>query len=207
MFCPNEMTKLIGQNFVKSIGHLSYLYFLGVGIGHRLNMKKPKKKFSKIYDEYIEKIYRFIYLKVGSREAAQDITSQVFANSWNVYRDEEKRKGIKNINAYIYQIARSEVANYYRDKNKMEIVSAESFEMSESEPNPEESQINQSDIINLRDKLSKLKDEEQNLIIWRFVEGLSYKKIGAILDKKEGTVRVMVHRAMNNLKGRLKDTN
>ena len=57
-------------------------------------------QFGKIYDEYIEKIYRFVYLKVDSQETAEDITSKVFLKGWETYRkDAEKieQEGFKLI--------------------------------------------------------------------------------------------------------------
>ena len=45
-------------------------------------MKKAKEEFSQIYDDYIDKIYRFIYLKVSSQDIAQDLCSETFLKGW-----------------------------------------------------------------------------------------------------------------------------
>ena len=66
-------------------------------------MDKNKEKFGSIYDQYIEKIYRFVYLKVNSQEIAEDISSKVFLRGWESY---QKNSEIKNIGAFLYQIAR-----------------------------------------------------------------------------------------------------
>ena len=45
-------------------------------------MANPREKFSKIYDKYIDKIYRFVFLKVSSQEIAEDLTSEVFLKTF-----------------------------------------------------------------------------------------------------------------------------
>ena len=51
-------------------------------------MNSPKEQFSQIYDQYIEKIYRFVYLKVNSQEIAEDLTSKVFLKGWEAYQNQ-----------------------------------------------------------------------------------------------------------------------
>ncbi len=85
------------------------------------------KKFAKIYDKHIDKIYRFIFLKTGTKEVAEDITSQVFTKAWRKFK--LQGRDIENMSAYIFQIARAEVANHYRDASKFQIISTEVVEI------------------------------------------------------------------------------
>ena len=48
-------------------------------------MDSLNEQFSSIYDQYIDKIYRFVYLKVSSQEIAEDITSKVFIKGWEAF--------------------------------------------------------------------------------------------------------------------------
>ncbi|MBI2050008.1 MAG: RNA polymerase subunit sigma-24, partial [Candidatus Staskawiczbacteria bacterium] len=48
-------------------------------------MNNNEAQFSEIYDQYIDKIYRFVYFKVNSQEIAEDITSKVFLKGWEAY--------------------------------------------------------------------------------------------------------------------------
>jgi RNA polymerase sigma-70 factor (ECF subfamily) len=156
-----------------------------------------RKKFAKIYDKYIEKIYRFIILKVGTPEVAEDLTGQVFLKGWRKFK---KGEGIKNISAYLYQIARAEIANYYRGRSKFKIISAEALPMADPQANLEENQQLQSEIVDLQNCLAKLNDEHQDVLILRYLEGYSTKEIARILKKSEGAVRVMIHRALKELR-------
>ena len=89
-------------------------------------MKISKKKFEKIYDNQVDKIYRFVFLKVGSVDVAQDLTAQTFTKAW---KQAKSGLDIENPNAYIFQIAKREIAGYYRQKYKVEIVSADSAQI------------------------------------------------------------------------------
>lgn len=166
-------------------------------------MPNPKKRFIKIYDKHIEKIYRFIFLKVESQQIAEDLTSQVFIKLWDRLRTNHKEKKIKNLSAYLYQIARTEIANHYRQQSKFQIISTENNQIVDPKENLEENYSLRSDLIILRNCLKQLKEKEQNLIIWRYLEELSIKNIAEILGKPEGSVRVMIHRALKELKKKM----
>lgn len=163
-------------------------------------MDKIRKKFSHFYIIYVEKIYRFVYLKVSSQEIAEDLTSRVFTQGWNKFRIGQD---IKNPRAYIYQIARNEVVNYYREKSKFKTVSVESVEIVDPQLGVEEKSRLESDLKEVKKAISCLNDDYQNVIIWRYLDNLPIKEIAGIMEKPEGTVRVMLHRALNEVKKKL----
>lgn len=151
------------------------------------------KKFAKIYDKHIDKIYRFIFLKTGTKETAEDITSQVFTKGWRKFK--LQGADINNMQAYLFQIARAEVANHYREASKFQIISAEAVEIVDAKGD-----IASQDI---KDVLRGVDDELQDIIIWHYVEGMSFKEIGKLLNKPEGTARVMAHRALKELREKM----
>ena len=69
--------------------------------------------------------------------------------------------------------------------------------------NPEESQSLNSDFIEIRKAISLLPEESQNMIVLRYVNGLSNREIAKILDKSEGAIRVALHRSLKELRERL----
>ena len=172
-------------------------------------MGNPRRKFAKIYDKYVNKIYRFIYLKVDSQETAEDLTSQVFTKGWErISKIKNQKSEIRNIPAYLYQIARAEISNHYRRGAKFQIISTEANPIADSQltdpqPTAEESFKLQSDIEIMKASLSQLNDDYQNVIIWRYLDGFSFKQIGQIMERPEGTVRVMVHRALKELREKM----
>jgi len=171
-------------------------------------MGNPKKKFAKLYDKYVEKIYRYIFLKVGSSETAEDLTSQVFTKAWkriSKIKNHPAESGtqIKNIPAYLYQIARAEIANYYRERGKFQTIHAITDQIVDPNPSLEEKSKLGSDLEILKKSLAELQDDYQNVVIWRYLDGYSIKDIAEIMEKPEGTVRVMIHRALKELREKI----
>lgn len=166
-------------------------------------MANPRKEFSKIYDTYIEKIYRFIYLKVNSKEIAQDLCSETFLKGWKAFKSQKEE--IENIQAFLYRIARNLVIDYYRQKGRTRIVSAEFIPIIDPKPSLEEKMALNSDLEQVKAVLVNLKEDYQNVIIWRYLDDLPIPEIAKILDKSETATRVTLHRALKALKNELKE--
>ncbi len=202
-------------------------YFLRKNWGEELtlygfyyNMKDSlNKQFSQIYDQYIDKIYRFVYLKVNSQEIAEDVTSKVFIKAWEYYQKEEiypvksasqseavsREAGqfdrVKNPGAFLYQIARNAVVDHYREKGRTNIVSVDaSPEIVDPGENAQNKAILSADINIVKKAIQKLKKEHQDIIIWHYLEDMPIDNIAKLMDKPAGTVRVMLHRGLKDLK-------
>jgi len=163
-------------------------------------MANSRKIFSEVYDQYIEQIYRFVFLKVSSEEIAEDLTSEVFTRAW------ESMKGgadIKNCRAFLYQIARNKVIDHYREKGKNQVVSAEFEPIIDPRENLEERAILNSDLEVVKKAITNLKDDYQNVIIWHYLDDLPIPEVSKILDKSEDATRVLLHRALKSLKDEL----
>ncbi len=159
-------------------------------------MDEIREQFSRIYDQYIGKIYRFVYLKVSSEEVAQDITSKVFTKGWEAYQ-----KGVKNPGAFLYQIARNSVIDYYREKGRTNTVSSDSIpELQDNSKSIEENAILAADVKMVKTALLRIKKDYQDVLIWHYLDDMPISQIAENLNKKEGAVRVMIHRGLKDLK-------
>ena len=98
-----------------------------------------KKEFSKIYDKQVERIYRFIFLKVSSKEAAEDLTSETFLRTWKAFEAINQANAqltpILNQNAFVFQIARNVIADYYRLRQKDETAPITDHAIDDNSPN------------------------------------------------------------------------
>ena len=165
-------------------------------------MPNPEKQFSKLYDKYINKIYRFVFLKVNSQETAEDITSKVFMRGWEVLKKGMDK--IENPGAFLYQIARNLVIDHYREKGRTQVISAEYVsQMADPRANIEEKAIIHADLEAVKLALKDLKDDYQNVIIWHYLDGLPIQEVAGLLERSEEATRVLLHRALNSLKERL----
>ena len=163
-------------------------------------MPNPKKQFSELYNKYVDKIYRFIFLKVSSQEIAQDLTSETFLKGWQAFRNP---RDIENPPAFLYKIARNLVIDHYREKEQKGTISTEELSIIDPRSSLEEKAILTSDLNTIRGALTNLKEDYQTVVIWHYLDDLSISEIAKILEKSEGTVRVTLHRALRALKSEL----
>lgn len=157
--------------------------------------------FGSLYDRYHGQIYRYVYLKVSHREEAEDLTHQVFLNAWQNMAKYEF-KGLP-FSSWLYQIARNQVIDHYRTKKThvdLEIIE----EIFISDSSLDKDIDFNLELESVRKAILKLNPEQQDIIIMRFVEDLSPKEIAKALGKPESSVRVLQHRAIQNLKKILK---
>tara|TARA_Y100000031_G_C8203653_1_gene377518 strand:- start:574 stop:1146 length:573 start_codon:yes stop_codon:yes gene_type:complete len=166
----------------------------------KLQFDNDPEAFSELYDRFAEPIYRFIYFKVGSRVDAQDLTSEVFLKAWAAIR--EKKEGVLNFRAFLYRIARNLVVDFYRAKRQNTSIEAIDPDAIMVSANIDRIANNQELSVVLK-AVRSLKDEYRELIIFRFMDQMSYKEIGQILNKSQVTVRVTMHRAVKTLKRHL----
>jgi len=160
--------------------------------------------FSKIYDTYVEKIYRFVYLRVNSKEEAQDITSQVFLNFLSKANKDSKLnpQDILSLQAFLYRIAKNLVIDSYRHKGQNVVSLDENEEdIPDSAGSTVENSTEQEQNTKLLEsQLSKLKSPYWEVVVWHYIEELDIETIAKILNKTPGNIRVILHRGLNQLK-------
>ncbi|MBN2198160.1 sigma-70 family RNA polymerase sigma factor [Candidatus Wolfebacteria bacterium] len=152
--------------------------------------------FGLLYDRYQPQIYRFILIKVGHREEAEDLTHQVFLKSWQNISS-YKFQGFP-FSSWLYSVARNQVVDYYRTKKKTLVI--EEITELKIEDSYLKDIDKEFDIERIKKAIFQLKDEYQDIIILRFIEDLSPKEIALIINKSEGAVKLLQHRAIKNLK-------
>ncbi len=156
--------------------------------------------FGRLYDYYLPAIYRFILLKVGQREEAEDLTHQVFLKAWQNISDFSV-KGFP-FSSWLYRIARNLVIDYYRKtKPVVNINIDEEFISEKLIFRPALSEIDdKQNIARIMVALKKLQEVERDVIIMRFVEDLSIKEISITINKSEGAIKLIQHRAIKKIK-------
>jgi len=165
--------------------------------------KGDKECFGRLYDHYLNRIYRFIVLKVDSKAVAEDLVHEVFLSAFENINSYASR-GFP-FSSWLYQIARNKVIDYYRTrKNNLsfEMVSEEHFKI---EDVIEKDLNHVLELTQVREAMRSLGEIEQEVLIMRFIEDMPHKEISRALGKSEGAIRLIQHRAINNLKQILQD--
>lgn len=159
-------------------------------------IKGEASAFGLLYDKYQLQIYRFVYLKVGHREEAEDLTHQVFLKTWQNIADYHF-KGFP-FSSWLYEIARNQVIDYYRTKKNnlnLEIIDEPTTE------NPAISNLDKNlDIKKVKKAIFQLNSTQQDIVILRFIEDFSLQETALILKKTETAVKLLQYRAVRNLR-------
>lgn len=165
-------------------------------------MEDCRKKFAKVYDQYIDKIYRFVFLKVASRETAEDLCSETFLRGWQAFQSQNE---IRNLPAFLYTTARNLVVDYYRQKGREPRILAEYAAADFVDPKQDltEAVLLGSDLETLKRALFDMSGDYQDVIIWHYLDGLSFNEIADLMGRTKGAVRVLLHRALADLRGKL----
>ena len=160
--------------------------------------------FGLLYDRYQPQIYRFIYLKVGHREEAEDLTHQAFLSAWQNIEHYEQRA--HPFSSWLYRIARNLIIDQYRARKNKREQDLESIAELRSEHSPELIVDTSLRIANVKQALQKIHPDYQDIIIMRFIEEMEIKEIAAALGKSVGAVKVAQHRALQKLKETLHES-
>ncbi len=165
--------------------------------------EKKNKKFEKIYDSCVEQVYRFIFLKVDSKDDAEDLSSKTFLRVWEAISRENPDNGMRNPRAYAYKIARNLLVDYYRSK-KEETVSTDDVVIKDESMRPDKKAEIDSEMERVKEALKELNEDYQDVVIWYYLNELSIQEIADLMDKSETAVRVTIHRAVSALKEEMK---
>lgn len=159
--------------------------------------KGEASAFGLLYDHYQPQIYRFIVLKVGRREEAEDLTHQVFLSAWQNIRS-YKQLG-HPFSSWLYQIARNQIIDHYRTR-KPDVDLEEISEVAMVGPEAEIAAEERLQLEAVMRGMRRLKPEYQDIILLRFVEELSVRETAEAIKKSEGAVKLLQHRAVKQLK-------
>lgn len=164
---------------------------------HRIRTRNDTHAFAEIYDAYADRITRFIRLKVGSMDDAQEIQSDVFERAWKSLCEQR----VRHLSAYLYTVARRAVADHYRAKSRaVQMVDLEGAEPLDDDASGLQTMIVQSDLKDVAEALDGLYEDYRELIVMRFMDELSIAEIAEALQKTPNNVRVTLHRAIGSLK-------
>ena len=153
--------------------------------------------FGRLYDMHVDRVYRHIYYRVSNTADAEDLTQQVFIRAWQAIG--RYKRTASPFLAWLIKIGHNLVIDFYRSKKSEAHID---FDMVSTKPetDPEhvaEANFNRQEI---RQAINKLKGDQQQVILMRFIEDFSYAEIAAALGKSEGSVRVILHRGLAKLK-------
>lgn len=152
-----------------------------------------------IYDAYSERIYRYIYHRVGDPDVAEDLTALTFTKMLEAIHS--GREWRTSFSGWLYRIAHNLVVDHFREKGRARHVSLESgLPLRASDWDPFEEAARSLRREALREAISHLTEDQANVIVMRFIEGYSIAEVAKALGKTEGAVKALQFRAVERLR-------
>jgi RNA polymerase sigma-70 factor (ECF subfamily) len=161
--------------------------------------KTNSEAFGILYERYVDRIYKYVYYRTGNVADAEDLTARIFERAMNhigTYQDQ----GVP-FSAWLYRIAHNLVANWYRDRSRHTFIALEDIsQLTVTDHGPEFAAQLLEDKQALREAISRLPVERQELLMLKFIEHLSNAEIGEIIGRSEGAVKSLYHRTLLSLR-------
>lgn len=153
--------------------------------------------FSLIYEQFIDRIYRFVFHKTMDDTITEDIVSDVF---FKALKNMEKFSWgtEQELSSWLYRIAHNSVIDYYRTKKEhsdLEIIE-ETHGTSPNYTGQIDDSITLENILRYLDTIPK---EQKNILIMRIWDDLSYKEISVITGKSVDACKKTVSRIMSQI--------
>jgi RNA polymerase sigma-70 factor (ECF subfamily) len=152
---------------------------------------------AEIYDCYAESIYRYLYRYLGDAALAEDLTSEVFVRLLQALGS--RRAPRERLQGWLYRVAHNLAMDWFRREGKASPVPIDEGMVAGVESPTkllEERQLQD----RLRAAIRALTPDQQQVILLRFGEGLGIGEVAALLNKSQGAVKILQHRAVKRLR-------
>jgi RNA polymerase sigma-70 factor (ECF subfamily) len=157
--------------------------------------KVDPNAFSRLYELYVDRIYSYIFHRVGNVHDAEDLTSRTFFRALS-HLEEYEDKGAP-FSAWLYRIAHNLVANWHRDRSRRPVVALDDLVIHGLlEERPDVVAESEDNVRMLTEVIHKLDITRQELLVLKFTEGLSNAEIGSIMRRSEGAIKSLYHRTL-----------
>lgn len=155
-----------------------------------------------LYDRYSTRIYNYIYRRVGDAHLSEDLTAAVFTKMLEAIRSSKSWRS--SFSGWLYRIAHNIVVDHYRGwRRDGELPLEERLPTSKGDPvRALDQSLTQSTI---RRAITQLTPDQSQVILLKFVEGMSNAEVAEIMGKTEGAVKSLQHRALDALRRVLAD--
>lgn len=166
--------------------------------------KIVSNEFERLYEEYHQSIFQFLFYMVRNRQVAEELVQEVYIKVLNSISSFEGRSSEKT---WIYAIARHVGVDWVRQQQRKKRkvlglfeLSQKEYQIRDEEPLPDEVVTKREEIQEVYKALKKCTIDQQQVVILRYIESLSISETASILGWTESKVKTTQHRAIKVLK-------
>jgi RNA polymerase sigma-70 factor, ECF subfamily len=164
-------------------------------------IQRDQDAFGELYDRHVVRVYRHIYYMIGNAAEAEDLTAQTFLKAWEAI-DRYQVRGAPFI-SWLLRIAHNLGVSHLRAKRETSQLH-DGLVDDKLRRDPEWSYQQTAEEELVREAILRLRDEQRQVIILRFIEDLDYREVAEIIGKSVAAIRVIQHRALNSLRKQMK---
>jgi RNA polymerase sigma-70 factor (ECF subfamily) len=161
--------------------------------------------FSELYRSHVRDVYSYAYYRCGNHHDAEDLTEQTFLQAYRHFERAQRESNGRPLRPWLIRIAHNLAANYYRDRSRRPQINLEDAGIL-AEPHETADLVEgREDLQRVLEGVSRLPDDRREALIMRFALGMDNKEIAGAMGKTEGATKVLIHRAIRQLEGFLKE--
>jgi len=151
---------------------------------------------SQLYHDNVQAIFRYVFYRTGDQNVAEDLTAETFLRAIEGL-DRYEYRGVP-FRAWLYRIANARVADHLRAQARENVQPLDSIGHG-VDPGLENGVATQLEIEKLTALLPRLTEDQQQVLIMRFLSGYSIEETATIMDKTPGAIKSLQHRALRSL--------
>lgn len=164
--------------------------------------QQDRAAFDVLYRRYLDRVYSYAFYQLGDHHEAEDVTERTFLAALSGI-DRFTDQGA-TFRAWLFRIAHNTIANARRSRGRRRtepITDAHQHPAPGADPAGVVARAEGQREV--RAALARLSAERRQVIVLRFVDGLTAREIGDVLERSEGAARVLLHRALRDLAAQL----
>lgn len=156
-----------------------------------LAVQRDAEAFGQLYDLYLGPIYRYLFYRLGDAAEAEDLAEAVFLKAWEAIH--RFRWQGKPFVAWLYRMAHNALIDYMRTRRP-----ADSLDLHPDRAHPDREEELDRGVTaeEIAQAIGQLTEDQQQVVVLKFLEGLDNAEIAAITGKNEGAIRALQLRAL-----------
>jgi RNA polymerase sigma-70 factor (ECF subfamily) len=166
---------------------------------------KLDSEFTDLYRSHVRDVYSYAYYRCGNHHDAEDLTEQTFLQAYRHFERAQRESHGRPLRPWLIRIAHNLAANYYRDRSRRPQTNLEDAGVLAEPHGTAELVEGREDLQRVLEGVSRLPDDRREALIMRFTLGMDNKEIAGAMGRSEGATKVLLHRAIRQLEGFLKE--
>lgn len=170
---------------------------------------KPKAQldaeFSELYSTHLRDVYSYAYYRVGNHHDAEDLTEQTFLQAYRHFERAQRESRGRPLRPWLIRIAHNLAANLYRDRSRKPSSPIEDTASLSAPQTTEEIVEGREELTKVLQGVGMLPEDRREALIMRFALDMDNREIARALGRSDGATKVLIHRAIRQLEGLLRE--